>query len=163
MDFVEFFDRTTPGLVRLCYLATLDRDAAADAAQESLTRAWRDWDRVGADGSDPAAWARTVALNLCRNRWRQLGRHARRAPGAYTVDSRPDDLPDVDLQRALRHLPVRQREAIVLHYWADLSVDACASVMGVSPGSVKQHLSRARRRLAAELGPRALELEVESP
>ncbi len=95
MDFAEFFDRTTPGLVRLCYLATLDRDAAADAAQEAL--------------------------------------------------------------------PVRQREAIVLHYWADLGVDACAAAMGVSPGSVKQHLSRARQRLAGDFGPHALDLEADIP
>jgi RNA polymerase sigma factor (sigma-70 family) len=163
MEFVEFFERTAPGLVRLCFLATRDREAAADAAQEALSRAWRDWSRVGAASSDPAAWTRTVALNLCRNRWRRLARQARLAPRAYTVDSRPDDLPDVDLQRAPRRLPVRQREAVVLHYWADLGVDACATAMGVSPGSVKQHLSRARRHLAAELGASSLDLEVETP
>jgi RNA polymerase sigma factor (sigma-70 family) len=163
MEFVEFFERTGPGLVRLCFLTTLDREAAADAAQEALSRAWRDWARVGVPPSDPAAWTRTVALNLCRNRWRGLARQARLAPRAYTVDSRTDELPDVDLQRALRRLPVRQREAIVLHYWADLGVDACAAAMGVSPGSVKQHLSRARQRLAADLGTASLDLEVEMP
>jgi DNA-directed RNA polymerase specialized sigma24 family protein len=51
---------------------------------------------------------------------------------------------------------------VVLHYWADLGVEACASAMGVTPGAVKQHLSRARQRLAAELGEPDLELEVES-
>lgn len=163
MEFAEFFEQTAPRLVRLCFLTTLDREAAADAAQEALGRAWRDWGRVGADASDPAAWTRTVALNLCRNRWRRLASQARLAPRAYTVDSRSDDLPDIDLQRALRRLPVRQREAVVLHYWADLGVEACATAMGVSPGSVKQHLSRARQRLAAELGEPSLELEVESP
>jgi RNA polymerase sigma-70 factor (ECF subfamily) len=163
MDYAEFFERSAPGLVRLCFLTTLDREAAADAAQEALSRAWRDWGRVGADGSDPGAWTRTVALNLCRNRWRRLARQARLAPRAYAVDSRSDDLPDVDLQRALGRLPVRQREAVVLHYWADLGVDACAAAMGVSSGSVKQHLSRARRRLAAELGTPSPDLEVETP
>jgi len=162
MDYREFFERNAPRLVRLCLLTTLDREAAADAAQEALTRAWRDWARVGAAGSDPAAWTRTVALNLCRNRWRRLARQARLAPRTYIVDSRSDDPPDIDLQRALRRLPVRQREAVVLHYWADLDVDACVRAMAVSPGSVKQHLSRARRRLAAELGAPSLDLEVET-
>ena len=146
MDFTEFFDRTAPRLVRMCFLVTLDREAAADAAQEALSRAWRDWDRVGTDHNDPAAWARTVALDLCRNRWRRLSRQGGLAARAYTVDGRADDLPDVDLQRALRALPVRQREAVVLHYWADLDIAGCAAAMGVSPGSVKQHLARARRR-----------------
>jgi RNA polymerase sigma-70 factor (ECF subfamily) len=163
MEFAEFFEQTAPRLVRLCFLTTLDQEAAADAAQEALSRAWRDWPRVGADSSDPAAWATTVALNLCRSRWRRLARQARLAPRAYSVDGRLDELPDVDLQRALRRLPVRQREAVVLHYWADLGVEACASAMGVTAGAVKQHLSRARQRLAAELGEPDLELEVESP
>jgi RNA polymerase sigma-70 factor (ECF subfamily) len=163
MEFAEFFEQTAPRLVRLCFLTTLDREAAADAAQEALGRAWREWGRVGVDASDPAAWTRTVALNLCRSRWRRLASHARLAPRAYTVDSRSDDLPDIDHQRALRRLPARQREAVVLHYWADLGVEACATAMGVSPGSVKQHLSRAGQRLAAELGEPSLELEVESP
>jgi RNA polymerase sigma factor (sigma-70 family) len=163
MEFAEFFEQTAPALVRLCFLTTLDREAAADAAQEALSRAWRDWHRVGAYSSDPAAWTRTVALNLCRNRWRRLASQARLARRAYTVDLRSDELPDVDLQLALRRLPVRQREAVVLHYWADLGVEACATAMGVTPGAVKQHLSRARQRLAAELGEPSPELEVESP
>ncbi len=163
MEFAEFFEQTAPRLVRVCFLITLDREAAADAAQEALSRAWRSWPRVGADSSDPAAWTTMVALNLCRNRWRRLASQARLASRAYSVDSRSDELPDVDLQRALRRLPVRQREAVVLHYWADLGVEACATAMGVSAGAVKQHLSRARQRLAAELGEPSLELEVESP
>jgi RNA polymerase sigma-70 factor (ECF subfamily) len=164
MDFADFFERTAPPLVRLCLLTTLDREAAADAAQEAMTRAWRDWDRIGADGSDPAAWTRTVALNLCRSRGRRLALQARVAPRVHAVvEARSDPLPDVDLQRALGRLPVRQREAVVLFYGADLGVEACAAAMGVSPGSVKQHLSRARHRLAAELDDRTLDLEVETP
>lgn len=165
MDFAEHFERTGPALVRLCYLATLDREAAADAAQEALARAWRAWDRISRPGSDPAAWTRTVALNLCRNRWRDVARRARLTHRAWTVATLPDDLPDVDLRRALRRLPVRQREAVVLHYWADLDVGACAAAMGVTSGAVKQHLSRARARLASELGiPTGdLGVEVETP
>lgn len=161
MEFTEFFDLAAPQLVRMCFLVTVDREAAADAAQEALSRAWREWDRVGAEDSDPGAWTRTVALNLCRTRWRRLSRHARFMARAHVTDSRVDDLPDIDLQQALRRLPVRQREAVILHYWTDLDIAACADAMGVSPGSVKQHLFRARRHLAAELGPTSLDLEVD--
>lgn len=162
MDFTEFFERTAPRLVRLCFLTTLDQEAAADAAQETMARAWREWERVGTAGSNPTAWTTTVALNLCRSRWRRLARHARLTPRAYTLDRRDDDLPDVDLQRALRRLPTRQREAVVLHYWADLSVDDCAAAMGLSAGSVKAHLSRARHRLADLLNPVPQGMEVNS-
>jgi DNA-directed RNA polymerase specialized sigma24 family protein len=92
MEFAEFFEQTAPRLVRLCFLTTLDREAAADATQQALGRAWRDWGRVGAGSSDPAAWTTTVAINLCRNRWRRLASQARLAPRAYTVDSRSDAL-----------------------------------------------------------------------
>lgn len=105
MDFAEFFEQTAPGLVRLCCLTTLDREAAADAAQEALSRAWRDWPRIGDDSSDPSAWTTTVALNLCRNRWRRLTSQARLAPRANRTDHRSDELPDIDLQRALRACP----------------------------------------------------------
>jgi RNA polymerase sigma-70 factor (ECF subfamily) len=162
MDFDLFFARTSPELIRLCFLVTLDREAGADAAQEALARAWRHWDQIGAEGSDPGAWTRTVALNLCRNRWRRLARQARLVPRVYMLETRPDELPDVDLQRALRRLPVRQREAVVLRYWGDLSVAACAAAMRVSSGSVKQHLSRARDRLAADLGANPTDMEVET-
>lgn len=161
MDFTDFFEDASPGLLRLCYLATLDVEAAADAAQEALARAWRDWDRIAGAGSDPGAWTRTVALNLCRDRWRR----ARVADGHRPPPAppRPDDLPDVDLRRALAGLTVRQREAVVLRYWADLDLAGVAAAMDVSVGSVKQHLARAHRHLAAALGPTALaDLEVET-
>lgn len=162
MDFTRFFEESSPGLLRLCYLTTLDVEAAADAAQEAMARAWRDWDRVAADGSDPGAWARTVALNLCRDGWRRA-RTAAAHPVAPPAP-RPDDLPDLDLRRALAALSARQREAVVLRYWADLDLDAVATAMGVSVGAVKQHLARAHRHLGAALGTEALaDVEVDAP
>lgn len=161
MDFTRFFEETSPGLLRLCYLATLDAESAADAAQEAMTRAWRDWERVAVSGSDPGAWTRTVALNLCRDRWRRARVARDRAPVAPAP--RPDDLPDLDLRRALGGLTVRQREAVVLRYWLDLDLAGVAAAMDVSVGSVKQHLARAHRHLATELGDAALDdLEVDA-
>lgn len=160
MDFTAFFEETSPGLLRLCFLTTLDVEAAADAAQEALARAWRDWDRISTVDSDPRAWTRAVALNLCRDGWRRA-RTAATKPVPAPVP-RPDDLPDVDLRRALADLPTRQREAVVLRYWADLDLAAVATAMGVSVGSVKQHLARAHRHLEAALGEPAL-ADVEAP
>jgi len=166
MDFTRFFEESAPGLVRLCYLATLDLEAATDAAQEAMTRAWRDWERIGADGSDPGAWTRTVALNLCRDEGRRAQRRTRidlddALAAAPSAAAGLDD--DLDLHAALAGLSERQREAVALRYWADLDVVAVAATMGVSVGSVKQHLARARRHLADALGPRLLDdLEVEA-
>jgi RNA polymerase sigma factor (sigma-70 family) len=60
----------------------------------------------------------------------------------------------VDLLRALRALPVRQREAAVLFYVADLPLHAVADAMGISDGAVKSHLARAREGLRVNLEER---------
>jgi RNA polymerase sigma-70 factor (ECF subfamily) len=147
VSFDDFFRAQQRPLLRLCYLATLDVEAAADVAQEALSRAWQHWDKI--EGTRPDAWLRTVALNLCRSRWRKLGREARlRRTGVEVVEA---VVRDVDLLAALRSLPQRQREAVVLHHLEDLRIEDCAAAMGLSAGSVKQHLSRGRAALAVAL------------
>ena len=67
---------------------------------------------------------------------------------------------DSDLWRAVRRLPRLQRGAVVLHYIDDLSVAETADVLGVSAGSVKSSLSRARSALAPSLQPLLLGQEA---
>lgn len=145
-EFEEFYRSERDALARLCYLATLDIDAAADAAQEAMLRAWQRWDTLA--DTNPAAWVRTVALNLCRSRWRRIQRELRLAPRLFVRPDEQHPVGDVDLVRTLRGLSARQRQAIVLHYVADLPVDDIATVMGISAGAVKQHLSRGRQALS---------------
>jgi RNA polymerase sigma-70 factor (ECF subfamily) len=149
-EFEAFYRDEAASLLRLCFLATLNREAAADATQEAMTRAWKHWPEVSAP--NPRAWVRTVALNLCRSRWRQIARDARLLPRLYTLDEEPAAFPGHDLYAALRRLPARQREAIALYYFADLSVAECALAMGLSEGAVKSHLARGRGRLGADVG-----------
>lgn len=150
MEYGDFYRSQHDVLLRLCFLATLDRSEAADVAQEALTRAWERWDQIA--DTDPAAWVRTVALNLSRSRWRRLRRHG--ADVAVPERSVPFAAADQDLIDALGRLSPRQREAVVLFYWLDLDVAGCAEAMGVSAGGIKQHLSRARGALAALLAAR---------
>jgi RNA polymerase sigma-70 factor (ECF subfamily) len=140
MEFEDFYREHRDGLCKLCYLATLDPQTAADACQEAMLRAWDRWDTLA--GQAPLAWVRRVGLNLCRSRWRRAQRELRLLPRLYTVVSAAEPR-DVDLVAALRRLPQRQREAVVLRYWGDLSLVDCAQAMGVSEGAVKQHLARA--------------------
>lgn len=148
--FERFFRQDQQALLRYCWGLTLDREAARDVAQESMTRAWREWDRIA--GTNPAAWVRTVALNLVRSRQRH-GRVVERAALACPPESAPDPAVDPDLVRALRSLPERQREAVVLHHLADLPVEECAARMGVGVPTVKIHLRRGRTALERLLRP----------
>jgi RNA polymerase sigma factor (sigma-70 family) len=62
-----------------------------------------------------------------------------------------DDLPDPDVGRAVAALAPMQRAAVVLHYWEDRPVHEVAQLLDVSDSTVKQHLHRARHRLASLL------------
>ncbi len=128
---------------------------AEEAVQEAFVRA------LGLTGrravmDDPAAWLYRVAVNQLRSRWRHglVARrvHARLAGHAAAAASGPVPTTQVDeravLLQALRRLPFGQREALALHYLADLPVELVAQRSGVAVGTVKARLSRGREALA---------------
>jgi len=152
-DFDGFYAENQQRLIRLCWLLTLDREASIDLAQEAMTRAWRAWDKISVDDSNPVAWTNRVAVNLSSNYRR---RHGTRKRWQHLFNRPQVEAPvteHVDLSKSLANLSSRQRQAVVLRYWEDLDLAGCADVMGVSVGSVKTHLSRAHEalRLADEL------------
>ncbi len=145
-----FMDQYEP-LARALTLVSGDIDVAREAVQEAFCRLCREWDSVS-NYDHQAAWVRRVALNVLRDQQRSLGRRPR-----LLARLRPDPiLPppsagDADLWRAVRRLPDRQRTAVGLYYVADLSVSQIGAAMGVSEGTVKRHLDRARTTLRKEL------------
>lgn len=149
--FREFFAAECDGLVQMCWAVTLDREVARDIAQETMARAWVAWAQLSAGDSRPAAWCRTVALNLIRSHWRR----ARTERDHSTIESGQAELhvADIDLVRALQQLSDRQREAVVLHHLLDLPVREVAGAMGIGPSSVKEHLQRGRAHLERQLAP----------
>jgi RNA polymerase sigma factor (sigma-70 family) len=95
----------------------------------------------------------TVAVNLVRSGFRRLRAERRARERAGRVDApqfvASEDL--IDIRRALATLPRRQREATVLRYYLDLDVTEVAAALGVSEGTAKTTLHRARRAMAREL------------
>jgi RNA polymerase sigma-70 factor (ECF subfamily) len=156
LDEVEvrrLIDEAYPKLVAGLTLVSGSRAAAEDAVQEALARWWERSSR-GLHIESPEAWMTTVALNLARSRLRRL-RAERRAHDRLGAGSVPEPAPDVaDLRRALAQLPRREREAVVLHYYLDLPVAEVAAIQGVTDGTVKTSLHRARGRLAETLAER---------
>lgn len=161
-EFAAFFAAQEHELLRFCWGLTLDRHDALDVAQEAMARAFRHWDSIA--GTNPAGWVRTVALNIVRNRWRSRRRGDAailRLKSRVTVASTSEAIHSgptggeslsAGVAEALRALPERQREAVVLHHMVDLSVAGVAEAMGVSEASVKTHLQRGRAALATRLG-----------
>jgi RNA polymerase sigma-70 factor (sigma-E family) len=145
------FDDSYPALFRAAYRIAYrllgDREDAADAAQEACARACVRWRRL-VRGGDPTPWVVRVAGNLAIDRWRKRRTAASHPLPAATSSLTPDR---VDLHRALDALPKRQREVIVLRYFADLPEAAVADALGCSVGTVKTHASRALASLRAML------------
>jgi RNA polymerase sigma-70 factor (sigma-E family) len=153
-DFERFvLDRST-ALLRTAVLLVGDRHHAEDLVQTTLLRLARHWRSVG---EHPEAYARRILVNLTRDHWRRRGRRGtdreldEQIPQPATRDL-ADAVVDRDvLRRALAELPRRQREVMVLRFFADLSVADTAAALGVSEGTVKTQTSRAVTRLRQTL------------
>lgn len=146
----SYLDGDYRPLVVALWTTTGSREAAEDLAQEALARAL-DYLRRGRRVDDFAAFVRTTAINLSRNRWRSLSRERR---AVARLADHPDRAGDIgvevamDLHRAILRLPRREREAVALVYQLDLPLRDAAERMGVAEGTVKALLSRARQHLA---------------
>ena len=156
----EFLETSYPRLVAAVALVAGSRDAAEDAVQEALARAW---ERAGTEEiRSLPAWVTRVSLNLSRSRWRRLRAEARATDRLERASTPPpaESLPDVE--RALTRLSRRQREVTVLRYYLAMDLSEIAGVLGITEGTVKTQLFRARRALAELLGDGEQE-EVDDP
>lgn len=128
---------------------TGSRQAAEDAVAEALARAWERTER-GDMIENVAAWVTTVGTNLARSRWRRMLAERRATERLVALSPEtPDEV--VDLRAALAALPRRQREVTVLRYLLGHDVREVAGILGVSEGTVKTSLHRARAALARAL------------
>ena len=137
------------GLIRLAIVMLGDRGAAEDVVQDAFLGLYRHWDGL-ADRGNALAYVRSAVLNRCRNALRQRGqreRHDRQGPEPRASESAEAvALIGEEHQQvlaAIRALPDRQREALVLRYYLDMTEDQAARAMGVSRGTVKSATSRA--------------------
>jgi RNA polymerase sigma-70 factor (ECF subfamily) len=147
-EFDDLFVRHFPGLVRALTVVSGNREVAADCVQEAFVRAHLRWDRVSRL-DQPVAWIRRVALNLARDLHRRQvrGDRAHLQLMADLDDEIEPPEPPTDLAALLAELPLRQREALALHYVEGLSVAEVGDAMGITEGAVKFHLHQGRERL----------------
>jgi RNA polymerase sigma-70 factor (sigma-E family) len=145
-------------LVRLAVLLVRDQGAAEEIVQDCFVAVHDRWGRLR-DPDKALAYLRQSVVNRSRSHLRHLSvvrRHAERQ-GAMPVAAGADE-PAYDAARrtavldALRRLPTRQREVLVLRYYLDLSEAEIAEVLDISRGAVKSHASRGAAALRADLG-----------
>ncbi len=143
-----------PQAGRLAYLLTADRELAQDLAQEAFVRAAA---RSPLPPNPEAfgAYVRTTVVNLCRAHWRKRKqeRSYLEKEGPTVAAGRYED-PDLalrdDLLQALQKLPERQRLALVLRYYQDLSEQQTAEILRCRVGTVKSLTSRALEALRSQ-------------
>ena len=152
-----------PRMVRLAYRMLGDLPAAEDVAQEAMLRAWKQAPSWTPGRAKFDTWLHRVALNLCYDR---LRRRREVLTDAVPETADPGPAPDqgwVDrdlarqVQAALAALPERQREAITLCHYQELSNIEAADLMGVSVEALESLLSRGRRAMRAGLADLAAE------
>lgn len=135
-------------LVRLATLLIGDLGVAEEVVQDCFVALHQRWARLRDQGTG-AAYLRRSVVNRCRSVQRHrrvVDRFLRRAQ-SQTVPSAESQAIDADgyaeVLAAVRALPGRQREALVLRYYLDFSEAQTAQVMGISHGAVKSHTARA--------------------
>ncbi len=149
-EYEWLFRAAYPSVMRSVCLIMRDRGRAEEVCQEAFVLLLERWSTVR-DYEHPDAWVRKVAVRMAI---RQAGRDQRRTVlerHASPAPQAPEPVDD-ELAKAMEQLTAMQRAAVILYYYEDRPVLEVARLLQVSTSTVKQHLHRARARLAEVLG-----------
>jgi RNA polymerase sigma factor (sigma-70 family) len=149
-DFEDWYRLEHPRLANGLYLICGSVDSARDATDEAFARAAARWARVRRMDS-PTGWTFKVGINLLRREARRRGREAAAVARVRTPNAAPAELPDAELWAAVRELPERQRQVVVLRFVGDLAETEIGNVLGIKRGTVASNLSRALDALATKV------------
>lgn len=149
--FRDYVAARSPALLRTAYMLAGNRADAEDLLQTSLAKTYLAWSSIR-DRDSVDAYVRKVMVNTRTSWWRR-----RRHATEFATDDLPEEVPSGDpvasfvlhdaLWGALADLPARQRAAVVLRYYEDLSELETAEILGVSVGTVKSSTARALAKL----------------
>jgi RNA polymerase sigma factor (sigma-70 family) len=149
-DLASFCEVQRPRLVGMLGLHCGDADVAEELAHDAIAKACEKWPKVR-QMEFPEAWIWRVALNLATSYFRRKAAEKR---ASTRLQARPDEaIPDpsstwaVEVRQAVASLPPRQRSALVLRYYLDLSIIETAQVMDCSEGTVKALTHKAEASL----------------
>lgn len=156
----EMVSRKLPRLLALASRLLGDAEEARDVAQESFLKIWKTAGQWRSGHARFDTWLHRVTLNLCYDRMRRRKEYPLDddEPLIEIADTAPPphdqclaDAQNAQMAAALAALPARQREAIVLQYYQELSNTEAAAAMEISVEALESLLSRARRNLRSHL------------
>ncbi len=152
--FIRMVSAYQETLLRMCMMYCHDRMAAEDAVQETFLKAYRALPKFRGECGEKT-WLMRIALNVCRD--------ASRAAWFRHTDRRitPDDLPLAaetapmdereELAQAIQLLPRKYKDALLMYYYQDMTMDEAAQALGTSPSNLSKRLKQAREKLRAIL------------
>ena len=153
-------ERHTDKIYAVCFRTLRTSAAAEDAAQETFLRLWKHASKWRPQGAKFETWLYRVAMNICLDQLRKNKREAPEEAAPEQIDGalRQDDQVFATERRltidaALDELPPRQRAAISLCHYQELSNIEAAKIMGVSVDALESLLARGRRGLRDRLAP----------
>jgi RNA polymerase sigma-70 factor (sigma-E family) len=149
-EFEEFYAAARDHCLRVVLISVGDWHLADDLVAEAFTRAWSSWRKVRRHPA-PRAWVVRTALNTHVSWWRRRRREV--ALGSQYEPVAAFQYPSLDssLVAALRRLPARQREVIVMRLLLDLDTATTARTLGIPSGTVASHLHRGLAALRREI------------
>lgn len=144
--------RLQPAVFSALALYCGNAELAEDLTQETLLRVWKHWQSVS-EMDHPDRWALRVAFNLAKSGWRRR-RIERAIDASRSLEQtrRPDPTDVILVRAAVAMLPPRQRAAIVVRYFNDLTVADAAMVLGCAEGTVRALTHQAVANLRVHLG-----------
>jgi RNA polymerase sigma factor (sigma-70 family) len=137
---------------RLAYAILRRREAAEDAVQEAVLKAWRGIGQLRPETESLRPWFLTIVANECRSVRR--GRWWSVVPlfqGPHRAFNEQRIAETADLRRSIERLNHRDRVLLYLYYWLDLPLEEVAQALGISPQATKGRLYRAVGRLRERL------------
>jgi RNA polymerase sigma factor (sigma-70 family) len=148
------FDTHHQRLYRLARRLSGSTEDARDVVQETFLRAARSPGSLPEGAPNQEAWLVRVLINICRDRWRRIAVQRNNAwvtaspPESERSDPEPALIAKAVVQHALALLPPRRRAILVMYELEGLQIPAIAKLLGVTPVTVRWHLSIGRREMA---------------
>ena len=145
----EWVERYSESLLRMCFVQLQDPAQAEDALQETFIKAYKRMDSFRGDSAE-RTWLMSIAINTCRD----INRSAwfRHTEKRVVPEDLPLSSPSVNeealaLAEAIRRLPGKLREAILLYYYQDMTIQEVAGALHAAPSTILKRLNQAREML----------------